>query len=96
MSDTELLMEEIRTLPANFVGEVLQFIEHLKQENTQGNQTLPPAYSPQDALTVSAQKFSVPDREPISRYFGCLKNSTAFAGEPIEIQRQMRTEWKRD
>ena len=90
MSDTELLIEEIRTLPANFVGEVLQFIENLKNGNKPGNQTLPPAYSSEDALIVSAQKVAVPDREPISRYFGCLKDSKAFAGDPLEIQKQMR------
>lgn len=99
MSNTELLIEEVKTLPANLVKDVLQFIENLKQENTTGN--IPysadcPAFSPEDALKVSAQKISSPNREPISRYFGCLKNSKAFAGDPLEIQRQMRAEWIRD
>ena len=96
MSDTELLINEIRTLPANFVSEILQFIEHLKQGNTPENKTFPPAYSPADALQVSAQKNSAPNREPISRYFGRLKNSKAFAGDPLEIQRQIRAEWDKD
>ena len=96
MSNTELLMEEIKTLPANFAGEVLQFIEHLKQAKETGNRTLPPAYSPEDALKVSAQKISAPDYKPISCYFGRLKNSRAFAGDPLEIQRQMRAEWDKD
>jgi hypothetical protein len=30
---------------------------------------------------------------PVSRHFGRLKNSKAFAGDPMEIQRQMRAEW---
>jgi len=96
MSNTELLMEKIRTLPANFVEEVLQFIEHLKHENTSANQTLPSAYSPEDALKVSSQKKSTHGREPISRYCGRLKSSKAFAGDPLEIQQQMRSEWNRD
>jgi len=96
MSNTELLMEEIRTLPEDFVNEVLQFIEQLKGENTMGNQTLPPAYSPEEALKVSAQKVSASDNKSISRYFGRLKNSKAFVGDPVEIQRQMRSEWNRD
>ncbi|GHU37646.1 hypothetical protein FACS1894172_21150 [Spirochaetia bacterium] len=34
-----------------------------------------------------------PNHKPISRHFGRLKNSKAFAGDPMEIQRQMRAEW---
>ena len=26
-------------------------------------------------------------------FMGCLKDSNAFAGDPVEIQRQMRDEW---
>ena len=96
MSNTELLMEEIKTLPADHAVEVLQFIEHLKQRNSKGNQTLPPAYSPEDALIVSAQKTSAPNHEPISHYFGRLKSSKAFSGDPVEIQRQMRAEWDKE
>jgi len=96
MSNTELLVERIRTLPPNFVDEVLLFIEHFKPENTSAHQHLPPAYSPKDALKVSAQKNSAPDREPISRYCGRLKGSKAFAGDPLEIQQHMRSEWDRD
>ena len=94
MSNTELLIEEIMTLPTDFMEEVLQFIIHLKQKKTSEKMTLPPAYSTENALIVSAQKKSAPDREPISRYFGCLKNSKAFSGDPVEIQRQMRAEWE--
>ncbi|MDR0600370.1 MAG: hypothetical protein LBG84_09885 [Treponema sp.] len=31
--------------------------------------------------------------KPVSRHFGRLKNSKAFAGDPMEIQRRMRAEW---
>ncbi|GHV94489.1 hypothetical protein AGMMS50293_08090 [Spirochaetia bacterium] len=37
-------------------------------------------------------KPKVPGRKPVSRHFGRLKNSKAFAGDPMEIQRQMRAE----
>ena len=93
MSDAELLIEEIKALPENYAGEVLRFIKHLKMENTKRDETLPPAYSVADALKVSAQKISAPGQKPISHYFGQLKNSKAFAGDPVEIQRKMRAEW---
>jgi hypothetical protein len=28
-------------------------------------------------------------------FFGCLKDSAAFAGDPVEIQRALRAEWDR-
>jgi inorganic pyrophosphatase len=31
----------------------------------------------------------------IMKFYGCLKNSQVFEGDPVEIQRQMRTEWDR-
>ena len=34
MSDAELLIEEIKTLPANRVAEVLDFVEFIKQKET--------------------------------------------------------------
>jgi hypothetical protein len=38
-------------------------------------------------------KPELPSRKPLSRHFGRLKNSNAFAGDPMEIQREMRAEW---
>ena len=29
-------------------------------------------------------------------YEGCLKDSKAFAGDPLEIQRKLRAEWDRE
>jgi hypothetical protein len=29
------------------------------------------------------------------QYYGCLKNSPVFEGDPVEIQRKMRSEWER-
>ena len=40
-----------------------------------------------------AERTDNPGRKPVSRHFGRLKNSKAFAGDPVEIQRQMRDEW---
>jgi hypothetical protein len=31
----------------------------------------------------------------IMRFYGCLKDSPVFEGDPVEIQRQMRSEWDR-
>jgi hypothetical protein len=31
----------------------------------------------------------------IMKFYGCLKDSPAFKGDPVEIQRQMRAEWDR-
>ncbi|GHV90682.1 hypothetical protein AGMMS50268_11850 [Spirochaetia bacterium] len=44
-------------------------------------------------LLTFTPKPGVPGRKPVSRHFGRLKNSKAFAGDPMEIQRQMRAEW---
>jgi hypothetical protein len=32
-------------------------------------------------------------RKPLVSYFGALKNSRAFAGNAVELQRKMRAEW---
>ena len=99
MSNTELLIREIQTLPTDFVDEVLDFVGRLKQENGSAEtppQKLPPVYSPEEALKISAQKASDPASVHASRYFGCLKNSKAFAGDPLEIQRELRAEWDRN
>lgn len=31
--------------------------------------------------------------KPLSSYFGLLKDSPTFRGDPVEIQRQLRSEW---
>ncbi|MCL1817304.1 MAG: DUF2281 domain-containing protein [Spirochaetaceae bacterium] len=99
MSNTELLIKEIQNLPAGFVDEVLDYIGRLKRENGSAktaSQKLPPAYSPEEALKISAQKASDSARIHTSRYFGCLKNSKAFSGDPLEIQQELRAEWDRN
>jgi hypothetical protein len=61
MSDTELLMKEVQTLPEGYAHEVLDFISRLKQGNNpaflssqNSISELPPAYSPEEALRKSA------------------------------------------
>jgi hypothetical protein len=36
---------------------------------------------------------SIFHRKSVMDYYGCLKNSPAFEGDPVEIQRKMRDEW---
>jgi hypothetical protein len=31
----------------------------------------------------------------IMQFYGCLKDSPVFEGDPVEIQRRMRSEWDR-
>ena len=39
MSDTELLIEAVKTLPASRVAEVLDFVEFIKQKETRGSES---------------------------------------------------------
>jgi hypothetical protein len=102
MSDTELLLKEIEGLPASYMGEILDFVNYLKHKNSSAMEfsrvprsklELPPALDPEEALKEAARRSADPNRKPISRHFGCLKNSKTFAGDPVEIQRAMRAEW---
>jgi hypothetical protein len=39
--------------------------------------------------------FSLFRRASVMDFYGCLKDSKTFAGDPMEIQRKMRDEWER-
>jgi DUF917 family protein len=58
MSDTELLIKEIRTLPADCITEVLDFVGYLKQK--QSEKTAPDIDCPLDhtpnAVTIAAMR----------------------------------------
>jgi hypothetical protein len=106
MSDTELILKEIETLPSDCVDELLDYIGFLKHKHTPGglrsifrptgpSPELPPAYPPAEALKIAAEKAADPNRKPFSRHYGRLKNSRAFTGDPVEIQKAMRAEWDR-
>jgi hypothetical protein len=106
MSETELVLKELETLPSACMDDLLAYIGFLKFKHTPpGLRTifqrtnlsleLPPAYSPEDALKIATEKAADTNRKPFSRHCGRLKNSVAFAGDPVEIQRAMRAEWDR-
>jgi hypothetical protein len=39
--------------------------------------------------------FSLFRRKSVMDFYGCLKDSKTFAGDPMEIQRKLRSEWDR-
>jgi hypothetical protein len=56
MSDTELLIKEIKTLPTDYVTEVLDFVGYLKQKHSQGeNGDCPLDHTP-NAVTIAAMQ----------------------------------------
>jgi hypothetical protein len=63
MSDTELLVKEIQSLPEGYAHEVLDFISRLKHKNSPTGLSefnsvpeLPSAYPPEEALHISAER----------------------------------------
>jgi hypothetical protein len=100
MSDTELLIKEIEALPGDYVARILDFIEFLKK--TAPSRTVspgfPPAYSPAEALRVSAERSAARRANPalhtMGKYKGCLKDSLNFGRDGMAIQREMRNEWE--
>ena len=42
------------------------------------------------------KRFPVKPKRSMRDYEGCLKDSKAFAGDPVEIQRKLRAEWDRE
>jgi hypothetical protein len=98
MSDTELLIKEIEALPTDYAARVLDFIESLKQAPRTVAPGLPPAYSPEVALRVSAERSAARRANPalntLERYKGCLKDSPNFGRDGMVIQRELRNEWE--
>jgi hypothetical protein len=98
MSDTELLIKEVETLPADYVARILDFIQFLKMTPRTGSPCLPPAYSPEEALRVSAERSAARRANPalntLEKYKGCLKDSPNFGGDGMAIQRELRNEWE--
>jgi hypothetical protein len=100
MSDTELLIKEIETLPVDYVARILDFIEFLKKTapSRKVSPALPPAYSPEEALRVSAERSAARRANPalntMGTYKGCLKGSPNFGRDGMAIQREMRNEWE--
>jgi hypothetical protein len=98
MSDTELLIKEIETLPVDYVVRILDFIEFLKKTPRTVSPGFPPAYSPEEALRVSAERSAAKRANPalntMGRYKGCLKDSLNFGRDGMAIQRELRNEWE--
>ncbi|MDR2049296.1 MAG: hypothetical protein LBP69_07555 [Treponema sp.] len=103
MSDTELLIKEIQTLPTAYVHEALGLIAALKQKRLQDMNLASSERSALDsstaensprtieeALQVAEAKAADPNRKPISRHFGTLPS--AF-GDAVAYQRAIRDEW---
>lgn len=67
-------------------------------ETLPGILDLPPAYSTQEALRISAEKAAVRRANPalntLKKYHGCLKDSPNFGCDGMEIQRELRNEWE--
>jgi hypothetical protein len=103
MSDTELLIKEIQTLPTACIHEALELIAALKQKSRQDMKLASPELSGLDsciaensprtiaeALQLAAARAADPNRKPISRHFGTLPG--AF-GNGVAYQRAIRDEW---
>jgi hypothetical protein len=103
MSDTELLIEEVRSLPADRVKEALELITALKKKR---REDVKPASSLSDlgeylaanspktieeALQIAMAKAADPNRKPISRFFGT--HPGIYGGDGVAYQRKMRDEW---
>ena len=46
-----------------------------------------------ERMEASRPTLEPPTGEGIMRFFGVLRNSKAFEGDPVEIQRKLRDEW---
>jgi hypothetical protein len=101
MSDTELLIKEVRSLPADYVKEALELITALKQKRHEGSLSYLAKNGPrtiEDALSVSAERAAARRANPalntFRKYHGCLKDSSDFDRDGMEIQRELRREWE--
>ena len=47
-------------------------------------------------LEAKDAKIAPQGERTISEFFGVLKGTGAFEGDPVEIQRKMRAEWDRE
>jgi hypothetical protein len=104
MSDTELLIKEVRSLPADCVKEALELIATLKEKRREDVEPASSRLSSlgeylaknsprtiEEALQIAEAKAADPNRKPFSRHFGTLPG--AFGGDGLAYQRKMRDEW---
>jgi hypothetical protein len=108
MSDTELLIEEVRSLPEAYVHEAIELITALKQKRLREQESLSSELpdlgsylaenSPRtikESLQIAEAKAADPNRKPFQGLGGSLKNSPHFGRSGVAIQREMRSEWDR-
>jgi hypothetical protein len=46
-----------------------------------------------EAAEKTLRRLADPANDPMRKYAGCLKDSSVFEGDPVDIQREMRDEW---
>jgi len=81
MGVVEKISEVVKDLPEPLAREVLDFAERMKAgAKASGN------LSPRTSELIIAK--------PLSMLAGGLKHSALFAGDPVEIQRGLRGEWR--
>lgn len=81
MGVMEKISEAIKDLPEPLAREVLDFAESLKAKSL-----------PQGALLSEQGRPRIP--QSLTRLAGGLKKSGLFAGNPVDIQRRLRSEWQ--
>lgn len=81
MSTADLVYEKLKDAPPARAQEVLNFLEFLEAKQAAANPVIGVATKP---------------AARIEDFFGILKDSGVFAGDPVEIQRQMREDRELD
>lgn len=76
---------------------VLQTVEAIVEKNGTVRllESIQPTRRMRAILTVlePTDEPTPPHKRPLREFVGVLKNSSAFAGDPVAIQRTMRSEW---
>ena len=81
MGVMEKISDTVKDLPETLALEVLDFAEALKARSAASGTLI----SASDRPSVS---------RPLHALAGGLKSSALFAGNPVDIQRQLRSEWQ--
>lgn len=81
MGVIERISEVIKDLPEPLAREVLEFAERVKA-------------SAADSGALQARSAGHDISKPLSSLAGGLKQSGLFVGDPVEIQRRLRGEWR--
>jgi hypothetical protein len=105
MSNTELLLQEIKELPPDDTDKVLDFVAYLKHKACPAEESTAAGHkrAPGDLPSLAEIKKMAEERATMERATGyssfnnlkgCMKDSPCFAGrDGMEIQQEMRSEW---